>query len=699
MGFAAFWAAAIGLRLVRLQVAEHDWLLAKAEHQQQATADILPVRGVIYDRNGREVARSIEAKSLYVTPAQVKSPPALAAKLSQILSLDRQWILGRLTMNEQNVAVKRKLTDEEVSRVDALHEPGLRFVTEQKRFYVDGQAAAQVIGYVNIDEQGEGGVEKSLDKLIRGEGGRLLEDRDALRKPYSHQIEGSVPGANVTLTIDSLIQSKAEKALADGVHAARARAGTLVIIRPATGEILAMANYPTFDPNDVYDSTGSQRCNRAIENAFEPGSVFKLVTYSAALNEGMIDQTTPIDIGPGEIKVGNHIVHDENRGVLTAAQALAKSSNVAAIKLGERIGSKRLAQYISEFGFGKRTGLDLPAESHGLVGSVGDGDATSTGSISMGYQVGVTAIQAVAAFACIANGGEYVQPYLISKVTAPDGEVLQEHKASTHRAVKPQTAAALKTMLEGVVIHGTGKLARMGAYSAAGKTGTAHKIDKVTGRYARNRYVASFAGFAPVENPQIACIVSIDEPQGRYFGGDVAAPVFAHIASEALQILGVYPDDGQAPGTLEAGLHDYEIPDLADSNGNDAAMIANDDAGGMPPGGTPAQSDAPQPANAAPRSLPLPAESTAALPAEQPPGFEVPDLRGRGLREAAEICAGLGLRLRANGEGVVSQQTPAPGSTISTGGVCTVTLARHTAAPAGGTTVAVRWRGGTAGGN
>ncbi|MGH9759279.1 MAG: peptidoglycan D,D-transpeptidase FtsI family protein, partial [Blastocatellia bacterium] len=350
-----------------------------------------------------------------------------------------------------------------------------------------------------------------------------------------------VPGANVTLTIDALIQSKAEKALADAVHNAHAKAGTIVIIRPATGEILAMANYPTFDPNNVLDSTATERCNRAIETAFEPGSVFKLVTYSAALNEKLIDQNTPIDIGPGEIKVGDHIVHDENRGVLTASQALAKSSNVAAIKLGERLGKKRLSEYISKFGFGKRTGLDLPGESRGLVTNVKYWDPTSIGSIPMGYQVGVTAIQAAAAFACIANGGEYVQPYLISKVTSASGEVLQQHSESRSRVVSSGTAAALKTMLEGVVIHGTGKLAQLGAYSAAGKTGTAHKIDKATKRYARDRYVASFAGFAPVENPQIACIVSIDEPQGRYYGGDVAAPVFARVASEALQILGVYP--------------------------------------------------------------------------------------------------------------------------------------------------------------
>ncbi|HYV02979.1 MAG TPA: penicillin-binding protein 2, partial [Blastocatellia bacterium] len=333
------WMAAIGAKLVWLQVKQHDWLLARAGRQQQAEIELSPTRGVIYDRNGNELARSVEAKSLYAAPAEIKDPGRVADHLSELLDVDREALYKRLTSAQVLVAVKRKLADDEVAEIEKLGWPGLRFVNEMKRYYVTGQSAAHVLGFVDSDEHGGGGIELLYDKQVRGHGGNLLLDVDAFNKSYDHSVEESVPGANVTLTIDLVIQHHVEKALAETVRASHAKGGTVVMVRPATGEILALASYPTFDPNKVGGSSEIQRRNRAVETAFEPGSIFKLVTYSAAIEERLIRPDTRIDCGGGQIRIADRIVHDHPYGILTAAQALAKSSNVAAIKVGMMLGN------------------------------------------------------------------------------------------------------------------------------------------------------------------------------------------------------------------------------------------------------------------------------------------------------------------------------------------------------------------------
>ncbi|HYP26305.1 MAG TPA: penicillin-binding protein [Blastocatellia bacterium] len=647
------WVMVIGVKLVYLQVNEHASLRARAERQQQFAIDLSPTRGVIYDRNGNEMARSGLVKSLYASPAEISGPEQMADRLSKLLNVDREALFRRLTSSQVLVAVKRKLSPEEVARVEALAIPGLRFVNEMKRFYVSGATASHVLGFVDIDERGQSGIELTYDKMIRGKGGRLLLDVDALKKSYDHEIEESVPGVNVTLTIDTLIQHYAEKALADAVRAGRARGGTVVVMKPATGEILALANYPTFDPNKVSESDDNERRNRAVENAFEPGSIFKIIPYSAALEEGLIRPDSLIDCGGGEIRIANRVVHDRPYGTLTATQALAKSSNVAAIKIGLRLGEERLARYIEQFGFGKRTGLELPAESRGLTRPASQWAPTTMGSIPMGHEIGVTAVQAVAAFAAIANGGEYIQPHLVARVTAPSGEVLEEAKAEPRRVVSQKTADTLKTMLESVVVQGTGKKAQIGGYRAAGKTGTAQKVDEQTGRYSNTRYVASFAGFAPVDNPEIACIVSIDEPKGAYHGGDAAAPVFARVVADALHILGVPPEE-DPQSTLTAG--DFQVYDMprAVIENLTPAIAREDDSRTSVDVAT--GSEGPD------------------LPARKEGSVVMPDLTGRGLREAVALCSGRGLKIKASGEGVVSSQSPPPGTLVSEASVCHVKL-------------------------
>jgi cell division protein FtsI (penicillin-binding protein 3) len=652
----ALWVLAIGYKLIKLQVSDYAWFRARAERQQQAEIELSPLRGIVYDRNGNELARSVEAKSLYASPSEITDPDGVADKLARLLDVDRDSLYKRLTSSQVLVAVKRKLSEKEVAAVAQLNLPGLRFINEMKRYYVSGQTAAHVLGFVDIEERGQGGLEQTYDKLIRGEGGHLTLDVDALKKSYDHSIEESTPGANITLTIDATIQRYAESALSEAIHQHHARGGTIVMIKPATGEILALANYPTFDPNNVSDSTEIARRNRAVETSFEPGSIFKLVTYSAALEEHIITPDSKIDCGGGEIRIADRIVHDHPYGVLTASQALAKSSNVAAIKLGMRLGNERFARYIEQFGFGHRTGIELPAEARGLFRPASEWSPTTIGSIPMGHEIGVTAVQAVAAYACIANDGEYVKPHIINRIASSSGDTLEEHQLEKRQVVSQATASMLRRMLEGVVMQGTGKAAQMGGYTAAGKTGTAQKVDEKTRRYSQTKYVASFAGFAPVENPEVACIVSIDEPVGAHHGGDVAAPVFARVVSNALRALGIQPEN-DPQSQLASDTHVYDVAGFIKEND---ALARNEAEANDANTALDAATDSQKEDSASKRNG----------------GVVMPDLTGLSIREAVAVCAARGLKIKPSGEGAVAMQNPAPGALIAQDAVCQVRLSK-----------------------
>ena len=649
------WALAACTRLVWLQVIEHEALQSRAERQQQFTIDLSPTRGIIHDRNGNELARSVKVNSLYASPSKITDPKTVADQLSKLLDIDRDALYNRLKSDKVLVAVKRKLSEEEVADVEAMSISGLRFVPEMKRFYMNGSTAAHMLGFVDIEEAGKSGVELTYDKLIKGQGGRLLLNVDGFKNSYDHELEDSVPGADITLTIDVMIQHYVEKALAEAVRANRARGGTAVVLRPSTGEILALASYPTFDPNNLSDLKDVERRNRAIETPFEPGSIFKLVTYSAALEERLITPDSRIDCGGGQIRIADRVIRDKPYGMLTAAQALAKSSNIAAIKIGLRLGKERLAHYIDMYGFGQRTGVELPAESRGLLREVSKWEATSMGSIPMGHEIGVTALQAAAAFAAIANGGEWVQPHLVSRVTSSSGHILEENRAETHRIVSEETAAKLTAMLEDVVVRGTGKRAQVQGYRAAGKTGTAQKIDPATGRYSHVLHLASFAGFAPVSNPEIVCLVSIDEPKVAHYGGEVAAPVFAKIVADALHILGIPPEEDPQAKLVAGDFQVYDIPWSIVENKDDEAQASDS-----------------RPAidifyNA----------NTGEAASKGEGSVVVPDLTGRGIREALVLCAKSGLKVKASGNGVVASQDPQPGALVAPETVCHLKLAKQ----------------------
>lgn len=667
--FVALWLVAICARLVWLQVNAHDELLAMAERQQQTAVELTPARGVIYDRNGNPLARSFMVKSLYAHTGQLGDTAAAAARLAKILKLDRDTLLDRLQSGggqAKLVIVKRSLTDKEVAQVEALGLSGLRYIPEMKRAYLNGSLAAHVLGFVDIDENGLSGIERQYDQIIRGENGRLVLNRDAFNRYYDHEVEESVPGSNLHLTIDSAIQLYAEKYLAEGVRRSQARAGSIVMMKPQTGEILALASYPTYDPNKVGDSSDQQRLNRAVTATFEPGSIFKIVPYAAALEEKMITPDTPIDCGGGQIKIADRIVHDRPAyGTLTAAQALAKSSNIGAIRLGMKLGNERLARYIDLFGFGKTSKVELPGESRGIVRDVKKWQPTSIGSIPMGHEVSVTAVQAAAAFACIANGGVWVQPHIVKTTTSATGEIIAESQPETRRVVSPETAATLTRMLEGVVLRGTAKAAQMEGYTAAGKTGTAEKV--IDGVYSKTKNIASFAGFVPAHNPEIVCIVSIDEPVGARHGGDVAAPIFAQAVTKALQILNVAPAGEPETTLLAETVHTYDVPQLLNDFEPDADVAGAENS-------EPAPTQTMEPAS---NALAVEPSKKDSLPASRGSGeIVVPDLSGRGIREAVTLLASRGLKIQASGEGVVTGQSPPPGTYVAREAICRIKLAR-----------------------
>ncbi|MGB5036271.1 MAG: penicillin-binding protein 2, partial [Blastocatellia bacterium] len=431
------WGVGIGARLAHLQVVDHTWYVARAIRQQERTVEVSATRGRILDTNGRELARSIEARSVYATVSEIKDPASTARRLAALLEVDEKTLLDRLTSDRDFVCLKRKLDIEAAEKVAALEIDGIDFVTENKRVYPKGELASHVLGFCGVDENGLSGLELTFDDAMRGQNGRVVLATDARRKIYDSAEIAPTPGGDLHLTIDEVAQYRVEQALAKGVRESGANWGIAIVIRPRTGEVVAMANYPTFDANAFGKTTGEVRRNRAVEAVFEPGSVFKIVPFSGCIEDGLIAPTTMVDCQYGQINVSGRIVHDTPYGVLKASDALAYSSNVAAIKMGQKLGNLRLYDYIKNYGFGRKTGIELPGESSGLVQPVEQWQPTTIGSIPMGHEIGVTALQEVAAVAALANGGEWVQPHLVSRVVAPDGIITRAAAPDRRRVVSP----------------------------------------------------------------------------------------------------------------------------------------------------------------------------------------------------------------------------------------------------------------------
>ncbi|MBI3988818.1 MAG: penicillin-binding protein [candidate division NC10 bacterium] len=535
----------VTLKLFSLQVKQHQRLLERADRQHRRIIPLAARRGTILDRHGRELAVSLEAASAFAQPVAVKDPGKAARELSPILHLPPSEILKKLKDKKSFVWLKRRIDPDQARAVERLRLKGIHLIPESKRYYPKQGLAAHALGFVGMDDRGLEGLEYHYDALLGGGPRWAVSYQDALGRPIFKEGEAN-PGYNLKLTIDEFIQYIAERELERAVEKAKALGGTAIVMDPMTGEILALASFPTFDPNRYQASPAAARRNRATVDVYEPGSTFKVIMAAAALEEGRVTLQDRFYGEQGAIQVGRVTIRDhEPYGWLTFGQVLAYSSNVGAIKVGTKLGKSLSYSYISSFGFGSPTGIDLPGESPGLIRRPKSWSQVSLGALSIGQEIAVTPIQLATAMAGVANGGVLVRPFLMKEVIAPDGKVLKVTKPlRIRRVLSEATSRTLTDLLKMVVTEGTGKLAALEGYEVSGKTGTAQKLDQATGHYSRGKLIASFVGFVPAGAPKLLILVMIDEPKGEAWGGTVAAPTFREIALGTLKYLKIPPSPG-----------------------------------------------------------------------------------------------------------------------------------------------------------
>jgi len=677
--FLALWTLAALGRLAYLQLFRYSDFLARAERQQQRIVEISPRRADIYDRNMQELAMSVSVDSCFAVPSEIGDPEMASRLLARVLGTSPEEIEARLASSKSFAWIARKITADTAVRIQDLNLRGIYFQKEEQRFYPKGNLAAPLLGYVDIDGKGLGGIEYGLDDSIRSKPGRMLILADAHSRWYDDSTDKTpADGSSVALAIDENIQYIAEKELGAAIRETHALAGTVIVEDPSNGEILAMANWPTFNPNAPNESKPEARMNRAVGALYEPGSVFKIVTLSAAIDQGVTRPDEMIDCQMGAIYIAGHRIRDHKPfGMLSVADVLANSSDVGAIKIGLRLGAPKLYDYIRAYGFGSPTGIDLPGENRGLLRRLDDWTPVSVGSISMGQEVGVTPIQMISAMSVIANGGLLVRPQIVLNARGEAGDATAD--AQPRRVIRETTAAAMRSMLEGVVLHGTGLNARLDGYTAAGKTGTAQKIDPATGRYSATQLIASFVGFAPVNNPAVTILVQLDSPVGLHEGGSVAAPVFKRIAEQVLAYRSVPHDIPLPAKTLRAAGNTPSAAPQTDVADFDPAQLETPAAGTVTP------------SLEAPRSG-ASADTAPTMELAEGEGVTLPDLTGKTVREATQICMHLGVNPALAGEGIVEKQDPPAGSTVRRGSTVTVQFGRGV--PVAGTTTANSRTGG-----
>ena len=731
----AVWIVSIEAKLVHLQILQHAELVERAGNQQRRTVVVHSKRGEILDRNGRVLAYSVDADTIYAVPSEIDDPAgtarALCGALDECLAADRNALErrlgrrrafaplktdpssgearrvaalgldgvgidpdsgavyavptkirdedlettasaicaalddctaarkddleGRLRRRRAFVYVRRKVSPEEARRVAALGLNGVGFLTEDRRYYPNRELAAHLVGYVGIDNQGLSGVESTYDSEIAGNAGQILIHADARRRPFSRIDRPPTAGASIELTIDKHLQYIVERELRAGVRSHNADAGAVVMLDPRTGEILALASEPSFNPNAFSTATPSQRRNRVVQDVYEPGSTFKVVTAAAAFEEDVVERDEVFDVSAGYIRIGRDRIPDfTTYGPLTFTDVIVKSSNVGAILVGLRLGPERLGRYVDRFGFGRAQSRDFPSESPGLWNPVGLNDR-AIASISMGYQVAVTPLQMATAISAVANGGEVLQPRLVRAVARNGGRVASERRV-IRRAISRDTAAELTEIMTAVAERGTARRARVPGYPVAGKTGTAEKL--VNGRYSNQDHNASFVGFVPADAPRLAILVMVDTPraamingvwQKPYTGGAVAAPIFQRIAEAALRYLEVPRASDAARPVLAA----------RPATSEDARLRAV--------------------AVSAPFGAPRGSGETGGGAAPEEGDGLLPDLRGLSARQALRALGGIGLGAEFVGDGTVVRHVPAAGEVVEPGATVTIWLHRHAA--------------------
>src|SRR5713101_1971965 len=552
-GLIAIWTGAALGRLAYLQLVCYSEYYSRAQHQQRLIVEVGARRAEIFDRNLNPLAMSVPVDSCFAVPSEIADPGMVARLIGKVLDISPEEIATRLAGSHSFVWIARKLPPEKAERIAAMNLRGIYFQREGGRFYPKRQLGAHVLGYVDIDEKGLGGVEYSLDDNIRSKPGKMLILTDAHRRWYDSTDKAPETGTSVVLTLDEKIQYIAEKELGQAIHDTQAKSGTVIVENPNTGELLAVANWPTFNPNAAKDSNPESRMDRAASALYEPGSVFKIVTLSAAIDQGIANPDELIDCQNGAIYIAGHRIRDHKAfGLLTVSQILSNSSDVGAIKVGLRLGGPKFYDYIRSFGFGQPTGVDLPGESRGMLRRLENWTPVSVGSVSMGQEIGVTPLQMITAMSAMANGGLVGRPHVV-RALRRGTQMVDPPQQQPRRVIRETTAATMRRMLEGVVLNGTGKLARLDGYTTAGKTGTAQKFDPATGRYSTHQLIASFVGFAPINTPAVTVLVTLDSAVGLHQGGQVAAPVFKRVAQQVLAYLNVPQDVPVAERNLHAG--------------------------------------------------------------------------------------------------------------------------------------------------
>jgi len=641
----AVWALVVVGRLAQIQIAHGAKYRARAQRQQERRIEVPPRRGPILDREGRELAISVEASSVYVVLEEIERPEKTAAALASLIDQPSSAIAARIRQKiEQKkvfARVARQIDSAVADVIRARKIPGVQLVPEPKRYYPKGSLAASVLGYVGTEDVGLAGLEYFYDSTVRGKPGEIVALTDARRSAYgeAESAEGSrgQEGATLVLSLDSGVQFLAERELSAVVAETHAKSGSVVLLDPNSGEILAMANAPTFDPNQYGRYPAEARRNHAAADAYEPGSTFKIVTGATALDQRVVSMNDVFSTD-GAIRIGNVTINEDKHhdyGDLTLSGIFERSSNVGIIRVGLRLGPRRLYEGASAFGVGRSTGVDLPGENTGIFRPLARWSFLSNASISMGQEVSVTALQLARVAAVVANGGRLVTPHLVTRVIASDGRVRIPALAPPTRVISEDTAAKLREILVGVVERGTGSKAAIPGFTVAGKTGTAQKAG--VGGYQAGRHVPNFVGFVPAERPRLVGVIVLEEPEGKYYAAEVACPLFSRIVGQALGILRIAPESQRVPQTVLAYSTQPSYP-----------------AGVVP---------------AALRGM----ERTA-VPAREDLPDRVPDDVGLSARQALSLFARLGVTARLAGTGFVASQTPLSGSLLRPGQTVTLRL-------------------------
>ncbi len=644
IAFFFLWSTCICLRLIYIQGFKGEEYSARASYQQTGYALMHARRGEILDRNLEPLAATIDVDSLAVQRDKVENLTEVSEKISAIIDLPESVVMGRLSIDKPFVFIKRDLSPAESGRIRESEIPGIISVPEKSRIYPFGDLACQLLGLVDIDENGQGGVEYRFDSMLKGNSAKLALRVDRRRRSVWREPEpDNIAGHSLVLTIDRTIQYYAEKALKKAIEENNALDGSAIVMDPNTGEILAMASYPFFDPNEPGKADLLAQRNRAILDAYEPGSTFKILTLAAVLNEGKSTLDEEIDCSIGQAVCGRKVYREatyHDYGTLTFSGVLIKSSNIGSVKMGKRLSEKTLYNYVKSFGFGEKSGIELPGEAVGLVRPDSQWSLLSPCAISIGQELSVTPLQLVRAVASVINDGYLVRPHIVKRIFTPQGTLEEETEIERISILKPATSRSMRKALENVVLDGTGTKAQLNGWSAGGKTGTAQKF--IDGSYSNRKYYASFIGFAPVESPRLITLVVINEPKGHIYGGLVAAPAFKEIMENSLLFLDVPKD---TPTGMNRNLEmaavesDPEIYEEPLAPAEETVAMSGDD-------------------------------SDSAL---QPySGQTVPNLIGLSLREAAVTCSSMDLKLSFKGSGKIIAQRPEPGTRLHRDMVCEV---------------------------